>query len=274
LDLDFGRHSVAGIDYIFTLPALTSLRLKRMFDPKNAITIRHIPSLNRTSRITTFQMADCDLACAAIAWMISYCRALTKFEWVDHIMTGKECVMCSKVTGTLEAHRDTLRHLCIQPCQLSVDQHSAFHKTHLRWFQRFHQLETLRAPFMTVVGFPSGPDNGNILGFPGHCKELPPLRSVLPPKLQSLTMDLGNWTLPEGIEEYLIDAQPEPGKQAVLRKLETPFYKMSWDRPIPADFWRVSEAYEACEIEYSYSICLQLDGKQTALCSYSQDVDS
>jgi hypothetical protein len=269
LDLDFGRHSVAGIDYIFTLPALTSLRLKRIVDPKNAITTRHIPSLNRTSRITTFQMADCDLACAAIAQMIGYCRALTKFEWIDNMMNGYDCVMCSKVTRALEAHRDTLKHIYILPCQLSVDQHhSALHETRVQGFQRFHQLETLRAPFMTIVGFPSGPYSEDIPNLPWHCKDLAPLRSVLPPKLQSLTMDLGDWTLPEGIEEYLVRARPQAGEQVVLRKLDTPFYKLGWEFFLTVDFSAVSEAYEACEIEYSYSICIQLDGKRTVLCSY------
>jgi hypothetical protein len=196
------------------------------------------PLTAATSSVTSLEFIDSVLPCEMICRMISRCKALMSFSWNDKITRrcrrGYHRIMCSRVISALEGHRDTLTQLYLRPCELSFDQHSTCHEIVVQGFQCLHQLESLQAPFTTMLGHPSGFRFLYPISLQCDWGQLRALFDLLPPKLRNLTLDLGGPFWPDKIDEYLISAMAAPlNLKTSLRSLAIRYHDMRWSESPP-----------------------------------------
>jgi hypothetical protein len=272
IDVQLHSKVVPSLLYLFALPRLRKLSLKSaIFGPSIGITWPQVPT---TSRVTTLELQG--EAKGSVEWilrMIRCCRTLYCFSAnTSHEgqPSGSSLQWSTDILAALYRHKDTLTVLALGPCSDDSFDNLDRHYKRLEGFEAFSALKALKVPFPLLMGRPKGRliSDGHFV--PDSHRDwtgYPVMRHVLPPKLSTLSLTLGDTFSPgRDYEHILLDLVPEAATDDAGLTLHTLNVAYSWldDNDIfPLNFWTLEDKLVRRGCSFKYILMFDDDASKT-----------
>lgn len=226
------------------------------------------------SKVHDLDLTDMGVPSSFIANMIECCQALQSFhcdrqhdmELDDEDETTED--WCQGILNSLKLHSHSLKELLLEPWdyELTESSDSGFDRFNFRLFKA---LEVLEVPSMILMGRPPGAVTNGEWSPTGEW-QYPTICDVIPPNLQELILTMTPDYTPgnQGIESVFTSGLPshsiEDNAKVTfgLKGFNLTYNKISHDRALPMDFWRIQNAYRKAGLEFQYSISMFVDDSE------------